>query len=77
MNLRRQQYWVRARIIRNGVLDLIYYKMPNVDGDEYIFTIESWGQLTPKEIAVKAIDIYDKELEEFAELVKNIDKEYE
>jgi DNA-directed RNA polymerase subunit D len=54
---------------------LIYYKMPNIDGDEYIFTIESWGQLTPKEIAVKAIDIYDKELEEFAELVKGIDKE--
>jgi DNA-directed RNA polymerase subunit D len=51
---------------------LVFYRMPNVDGDEYIFTIESWGQLTPKEIAVKAIDIYDKELEEFAELVKSI-----
>jgi len=54
---------------------LIYYKMPDVDGDEYIFTVESWGQLTPKEIVVKAINIYDKELEEFAELVKGIDKE--
>ena len=50
---------------------LIYYKMPNVDGDEYTFTVESWGQLTPKEIVLKAIDIYNKELEEFAELVKN------
>ena len=49
---------------------LVYYKMPNVDGDEYIFTVESWGQLTPKEIVIKAIDIYNKELEEFAELVK-------
>ena len=54
---------------------LVYYKMPNVDGDEYIFTVESWGQLTPKEIVIKAIDIYNKELEEFAELVKNLDKE--
>jgi DNA-directed RNA polymerase subunit D len=52
---------------------LVYYRMPNVDGDEYIFIIESWGQLTPKEIAVKAINIYDKELEEFAELVKKIE----
>jgi len=50
---------------------LVFYKMPNVDSDEYIFTIESWGQLSPKEIAVKAIDMYNKELEEFAELVKN------
>jgi DNA-directed RNA polymerase subunit D len=52
---------------------LVFYKMPNVDGNEYIFTIESWGQLTPKEIAIKAIDIYNKELEEFAELVKNLE----
>lgn len=52
---------------------LVYYKMPNVDGDEYTFIVESWGQLTPKEIAVKAIDIYNKELEEFAELVKKIE----
>jgi len=52
---------------------LVFYKMPNVDGDEYIFTVESWGQLTSKEIAVKAIDIYNKELEEFADLVKKIE----
>jgi DNA-directed RNA polymerase subunit D len=52
---------------------LVFYKMPNVDGDEYIFTVESWGQLTPKEIVIKAIDIYNKELEEFAELVKNLE----
>ena len=52
---------------------LVFYKMPNVDGDEYTFIVESWGQLTPKEIVVKAIDIYNKELEEFAGLVKNIE----
>ena len=52
---------------------LVFYKMPNVDGGEYTFTIESWGQLTPKEIVVKAIDVYNKELEEFAELVKKLE----
>jgi len=52
---------------------LVFYKMPNVDGDEYTFIVESWGQLTPKEIVIKAIDIYNKELEEFAGLIKNIE----
>ena len=51
---------------------LIFYKMTDPDKDEFIFTVESWGQLTPKEIVLKAIDIYDKQLEEFAELVKNL-----
>jgi DNA-directed RNA polymerase subunit D len=50
---------------------LIFYKMPDPDKDEFIFTVESWGQLTPKEIVTKAIDLYDKQLENFAELVKS------
>ena len=54
---------------------LVYYKIPNPDKDEYIFTVESWGQLDPKEIITKAIEVYSQELEEFAGLVKNIDKE--
>ena len=54
---------------------LVFYKMPNPDKDEYIFTVESWGQLSPKEIVTKAVEVYDKELEEFAGLVKNIDTE--
>ena len=52
---------------------LIFYKIPSPDKDEFIFTVESWGQLTPKEIVTKAIEIYDKQLEEFAELVKKIE----
>lgn len=51
---------------------LIFYKMPDPDKDEFIFTVESWGQLTPKEIVLKAISMYDKQLESFAELVKNL-----
>lgn len=52
---------------------LVFYKMPDADKDEFIFTIESWGQLSPKEIMLKAIDVYDKQLEEFAELVKKLE----
>ena len=52
---------------------LVFYKIPNPDKDEFIFTIESWGQLTPKEIVVKAIEIYDKQLEEFTELIKKLE----
>jgi DNA-directed RNA polymerase subunit D len=51
---------------------LVFYKMPDADKDEFIFTVESWGQLTPKEIVTKAIDLYDKQLEEFTELVKTV-----
>jgi DNA-directed RNA polymerase subunit D len=40
--------------------------------DEYIFYIESWGQLSPKEIAVEAIDVYDEQLNEFCGLLKKI-----
>ena len=52
---------------------LIFYKIPNPDKDEFIFTVESWGQLTPKEIVTKAIDIYNKQLEEFTELIKKLE----
>jgi len=52
---------------------LIFYKMPNPDKDEFIFTVESWGQLNPKEIVLKAIDVYDKQLEEFSELIKALE----
>lgn len=52
---------------------LIYYKMPDPDKDEFIFTIESWGQLNPKEIVLKAIDVYNKQLEEFIDKVKSLE----
>lgn len=52
---------------------LVYYKMPEPDKDEFIFTIESWGQLTPKEILLEAIAVYNKQLDEFTELIKNVE----
>lgn len=33
--------------------------------DKFIFFIESWGQLTPKEMLIKALDVLEDKLEEF------------
>jgi DNA-directed RNA polymerase subunit D len=35
----------------------------------YVITVESWGQLEPAEIVEEAIDAYDKQLDEFIELL--------
>ncbi len=59
------------------------YRMPDMDiaddgievsfaDDDYILTVESWGQLTPKEIVNQAFSAYDDQLDEFAKLVKEI-----
>jgi DNA-directed RNA polymerase subunit D len=39
---------------------------------EFIFTIESWGQLTPKEIYEEALNKFDKKLDELAKKIKKI-----
>jgi DNA-directed RNA polymerase subunit D len=38
--------------------------------NDFIFTIESWGQLSPKEILIRASEIFDEKLDAFATLVK-------
>jgi DNA-directed RNA polymerase alpha subunit len=40
----------------------------------YMITIESWGQLEPAEIVEEAIDAYDKQLDEFTELLAKATK---
>lgn len=40
--------------------------------EDFIFTIESWGQLAPREIFTKAIDMFDSKLSEFGTIVKKI-----
>ncbi len=40
--------------------------------EDFIFTVESWGQLSTKEIVMKAIDIFDSKLDEFEGLVKKL-----
>ncbi len=40
--------------------------------ERFIFYLESWGQLEPKEILVKAVEVFDEKLDEFEKLVKKI-----
>ncbi|MBI1973113.1 DNA-directed RNA polymerase subunit D [Candidatus Woesearchaeota archaeon] len=40
--------------------------------EEFIFTVESWGQLSAKEMLVQAMKIFDDKLEEFNKLIKKI-----
>jgi len=42
------------------------------DPKEFIFTIESWGQLTPKEIYEEALNQFDEKLEEATKKIKKI-----
>ena len=39
--------------------------------DDYIFNIESWGQLSCKEIVTTAVEIFNEQLDEFADKIKN------
>lgn len=43
--------------------------------DEYFFTVESWGQLTPKEIGVQAIKEFNVLLDELTETFKSVPEE--
>jgi DNA-directed RNA polymerase subunit D len=38
--------------------------------DQYTLTIEPWGQLSAKDVVLKAIEMYDKQLDEFNKLFK-------
>ena len=39
---------------------------------DYMFCVESWGQLTPKEIMTKAVDMLDLKLDEFEKALKKV-----
>jgi DNA-directed RNA polymerase subunit D len=41
--------------------------------EEYLFTVESWGQLSPKEIGVQAVVEFNKLLDELGGKVKDIE----
>ncbi|MBU1198771.1 MAG: DNA-directed RNA polymerase subunit D [Nanoarchaeota archaeon] len=38
----------------------------------FLMTVESWGQLEPKEIVAKAIDVYNSQLDEFTDLLAKV-----
>jgi DNA-directed RNA polymerase alpha subunit len=40
--------------------------------DEYVLSLETWGQLSPDEIVIKAIDVFNDQLKEFDKLIKEI-----
>lgn len=40
--------------------------------EEFVFTIEPWGQLTIKEILVEAMKIFENKLEEFSKSIKKL-----
>jgi len=40
--------------------------------EDFIITIESWGQLSVKEMLTKAIEIFDEELDELEEGLKEL-----
>ncbi|MBW3014999.1 DNA-directed RNA polymerase subunit D [Candidatus Woesearchaeota archaeon] len=44
----------------------------NPDTNSFIFTVESWGQLKPKDMVKKAIDVFDSKVDEFLEKVKSL-----
>ena len=40
--------------------------------NDFRFTIESWGQLQPKEIIEESIKMYEEDLDEFSKKLKSI-----
>ena len=40
------------------------------DKENFIFFVESWGQLKPEEIVKKSLEIFDEKLDEFSEKLK-------
>ncbi|MEA3430036.1 MAG: DNA-directed RNA polymerase subunit D [Nanoarchaeota archaeon] len=44
----------------------------NADRSSFIFTIESWGQLKPKDIIKKAVEVLDSKFDEFTKKVKEL-----
>jgi DNA-directed RNA polymerase subunit D len=40
--------------------------------ENFIFHVESWGQLTPKEILTTAVNLFDQKLDEFSQAFKKL-----
>ena len=53
----------------NACVEVSQKKIKVEPKQAYIMTVESWGQLEPDEIVEEAIDAYDKQFDEFVELL--------
>ncbi len=56
----------------DACIDLSDKKIRIEPNGTYLMTVESWGQLEPKEIIIKAVDAYDKQLDEFTDLLAKV-----
>jgi len=61
-------------ILENNLVDAVAHvnedliKVEYSDKD-YIFNVESWGQLSPKEIVVEALNVFDAKLDQLSKLI--------
>ena len=63
---------VKSCLLCNECVELSGGKIKINPTKEYLMTVESWGQLDPEEIVQEAVNNFDKQLEEFVELVAKI-----
>ncbi|MFH1211819.1 MAG: DNA-directed RNA polymerase subunit D [Candidatus Woesearchaeota archaeon] len=57
-------------ILCNQCLDLAKGSIEITSDDEYLFTIESWGQLSEKDIFRQALSEFDDQIEQFAKAIQ-------
>ena len=61
-------------ILCNACVDIDGGKSVSVEqANNFVFTVESWGQLGPEEIVTTALDVYTKQLKEFDQIVKSLE----
>ena len=62
-------------ILENNLVDAVAHVNEDLikveyDDTEYIFQLESWGQLSCKEIILKSLDVFNDKLDELNKLIK-------
>jgi DNA-directed RNA polymerase subunit D len=62
-------------ILDNNLVDAVAHVNENIikveyNDTEFVFHVESWGQLSAKEIVSQALNIFDSKLDEFEKLIK-------
>lgn len=61
-------------ILCHACVDVDAGKSVSVEtGNNFLITVESWGQLAPEEIVKTALDVYTKQLKEFDSLIKSLE----
>jgi DNA-directed RNA polymerase subunit D len=63
---------IKDCLLCNECVELSNEKIKLNPTKEYLMTIEAWGQLEPEEIIQESLNNFDKQLEEFTELVNKM-----